>query len=156
MLRRSVVSAHYASVRFGATLTLAGLIPSTGTVGDVFDNTLTKTPIGLYKTEAVRDDSPFRRGPLRRLADVELLIADWVHWYNTERPMHRPAASQRSNSRSSTTLQTRPNQRPHSHGVHRTRVHIYRRRTGRRCRRQTPGSVARWSWWGATARARFG
>lgn len=33
--------------------------------------------------------SPFRRGPLNRLADVELLTADWVHWYNTSRLMHR-------------------------------------------------------------------
>jgi putative transposase len=37
----------------------------------------------------VRKDSPFRRGPLDRLANVELLTADWVHWYNTHRLMHR-------------------------------------------------------------------
>jgi len=37
----------------------------------------------------VRKDSPFRRGPLDKLADVELLTADWVHWYNTSRLMHR-------------------------------------------------------------------
>ena len=37
----------------------------------------------------MRKDSPFRRGPLDRLADVELLTADWVHWYNTNRLMHR-------------------------------------------------------------------
>ncbi len=53
------------------------------------DNALAETTIGLYKTEAVRDDSPFRRGPLHRLADVELLTAEWVHWYNTDRLMHR-------------------------------------------------------------------
>lgn len=45
--------------------------------------------IALYKTEAVRDDSPFLRGPLHRPADVELLTAEWVHWYNTGRLMHR-------------------------------------------------------------------
>ena len=33
--------------------------------------------------------SPFRRGPLHRLTDVELLTAEWVHWYNTDRLMHR-------------------------------------------------------------------
>jgi hypothetical protein len=33
----------------------------------------------VYKTEAVLADSPFRRGPLQRLADVELLTAEWVH-----------------------------------------------------------------------------
>lgn len=30
-----------------------------------------------------------RRGPLHRLTDVELLTADWVGWYNTDRLMHR-------------------------------------------------------------------
>ena len=53
------------------------------------NNALAETTIGLYKTEAVREDSPFRYGPLQRLADVELLTADWVHWYNTARLMHR-------------------------------------------------------------------
>ena len=66
-----------------------GQIPSIGTVGDAFDNALAETTIGLYKTEAVRDDSPFRRGPLHRLVDVKLLTADWVGWYNTDRLMHR-------------------------------------------------------------------
>jgi transposase InsO family protein len=58
-------------------------------LGTAFDNALAETTIGLYKNEAVRDDSPFRRGPLHRLADVELLTADWVGWYNTDRLMHR-------------------------------------------------------------------
>lgn len=76
-------------MRFGETLSLSELVPSIGTVGDTFDNALAETTIGLYKTEAVRDDSPFRRGPLQRLADVEMLTADWVHWYNNDRLMHR-------------------------------------------------------------------
>lgn len=37
----------------------------------------------------MRADSPFPRGPLGWLADVEMLTADWVHWYNTDRFMHR-------------------------------------------------------------------
>jgi putative transposase len=32
---------------------------------------------------------PFRRGPLRTLADVELITADYVFWYNQQRLMHR-------------------------------------------------------------------
>lgn len=80
---------QYTAVRFGETLMLAGMTPSIGSVGDAFDNALAETTIGLYKTEAVREDSPFRRGPLNRLTDVELLTADWVHWYNTSRLMHR-------------------------------------------------------------------
>jgi putative transposase len=88
-LRPPVEPGQYTSVRFGETLSLSGLVPSIGSVGDAFDNALAETTIGLYKNEAVREDSPFRRGPLHRLADVELLTADWVHWYNTDRLMHR-------------------------------------------------------------------
>lgn len=68
---------------------LSGMVPSIGSVGDAFYNALAETTIGLYKTEAIRDDSPFRRGPLNRLADLEALTADWVYWYNTSRLMHR-------------------------------------------------------------------
>jgi putative transposase len=33
--------------------------------------------------------SLFRRGPLQRLGDVELITADYVAWYNQQRLMHR-------------------------------------------------------------------
>ena len=76
-------------MKFGETLALSGLVASIGSVGDAYDNALAETTIGLYKHEAIRDDSPFRHGPLHRLTDVELLTADWVNWYNTDRLMHR-------------------------------------------------------------------
>jgi len=88
-IHHSDAGSQYTSVRFGETLALSGLVASIGSVGDAFDNALAETTIGLYKTEAIRDDSPFRTGPLRRLADVEALTAAWVHWYNTSRLMHR-------------------------------------------------------------------
>ena len=50
---------------------LSGLQPSVGSVGDAYDNALAETTIGLYKNECIRADSPFRRGPLRTLADVD-------------------------------------------------------------------------------------
>jgi hypothetical protein len=43
---------------------LEGLIPSVGTVGDAHANALCETTIGLYNTECLRDDSPFRNGPM--------------------------------------------------------------------------------------------
>ncbi|WP_276509310.1 IS3 family transposase [Mycolicibacterium fallax] len=89
VIHHSDAGSQYTSVCCGETLALSGLIPSIGSVGDAYDNALAETTIGLYKHEAVRADSPFRRGPLRRLADVELLTADWVSWYNTDRIMHR-------------------------------------------------------------------
>ncbi|WP_327167583.1 IS3 family transposase, partial [Mycolicibacterium mucogenicum] len=52
-------------------------------------NALAETTIGLYKNECVRADSPFRRGPLNTVGDVEYITADYVAWYNQQRLMHR-------------------------------------------------------------------
>ncbi len=88
-IHHSDAGSQYTAVRCGETLQLAGLVPSIGSVGDAYDNALAETTIGLYKTECVREDSPFRRGPLRTLADLEEITSAWVAWYNTSRLMHR-------------------------------------------------------------------
>jgi putative transposase len=91
VLHRPIELAQYTSVHFTETLMLAGLTPSIGTVGDALDNALAETTIGLYKTECIPEDSPFRNGPLDTLADVEQITSAWVWWYNTDRLMHRLA-----------------------------------------------------------------
>ena len=53
------------------------------------DNALAETTIGLYKTECIRDGSPFRAGPVRTQADRVEITSARVHWYNTSRLMHR-------------------------------------------------------------------
>jgi putative transposase len=88
-IHHSDAGSQYTAVRFTETLQLHGIDPSIGTVGDAYDNALAETTIGLYKTECIRDDSPFRRGPLTGLSSVEAITAVWVHWYNTSRLMHR-------------------------------------------------------------------
>jgi putative transposase len=88
-IHHSDAGSQYTSVHFGQTLFLEGLTPSIGSVGDAYDNALAETTIGLYKTECVRAGSPFRRGPIRTLADLEQITSTWVHWYNTRRLMHR-------------------------------------------------------------------
>ncbi len=85
----SDAGSHYTSARFGETLAPSGLVASVGTAADAFDNNLAETTIELPKTDAVRNDSPFRRGQLHRLTDIELLTAEWVHRYNADRLMHR-------------------------------------------------------------------
>lgn len=37
---------------------MEGIAASIGSVGDAYDNALTETTIGLFKTEAVTKDSP--------------------------------------------------------------------------------------------------
>ena len=88
-IHHSDAGSQYTAIHFTETLMLSGLIPSIGTVGDALDNALAETTIGLYKTECVREGSPFRNGPLRTLADLEDITSAWVHWYNTSRLMHR-------------------------------------------------------------------
>jgi putative transposase len=88
-IHHSDAGSQYTSLRFGETLLLEGLIPSVGTVGDALDNALAETTIGLYKTECIRDGSPFRTGPIATLSDLERITSAWVHWYNTARLMHR-------------------------------------------------------------------
>lgn len=75
----------YTSHRYTENLQLEGLRPSVGTTGDAYDNACAESLIGLYKTEALRADSPFRTGPLTGLGDAQYVTAAWVHWYNNER-----------------------------------------------------------------------
>ena len=88
-IHHSDAGSQYTAIHFGETLSLSGLRPSIGSVGDAYDNALAEATIGLYKNECIRADSPFRRGPLRNLGDVELITADYVSWYNQQRLMHR-------------------------------------------------------------------
>jgi putative transposase len=88
-IHHSDAGSQYTSVHLGESLLLAGMVPSIGSVGDAYDNALAETIIGLYKTECIRNGSPFRTGPLNRLSDLEEATATWVHWYNNHRLMHR-------------------------------------------------------------------
>lgn len=88
-IHHSDAGSQYTAVHFGETLMLEGLRPSIGSVGDAYDNALAETTIGLYKTECVRDGSPFRTGPIATLADLEEITSAWVAWYDNDRLMHR-------------------------------------------------------------------
>ena len=71
---------QYTSIAFTERLVQAGADPSVGSVGDAYDNALAETTIGLYKTELIRAE-----GPWRDVSHVEAATMEWVHWYNTER-----------------------------------------------------------------------
>jgi len=71
---------QYVSIRYTERLAEAGIEPSVGSVGDSYDNALAESLIGLYKTEVIR-----RQGPWRNLDQVEFATLDWVDWFNNER-----------------------------------------------------------------------
>lgn len=58
-----------------------GADPSTGTVGDSFDNAMAEAVNNLYKTELIR-----QRGPRQAVEQVELATLEWVWWWNNSRP----------------------------------------------------------------------
>jgi transposase InsO family protein len=71
---------QYLALRYTERLVTAGIAPSVGTVGDSYDNALAESVIGLYKTEVIR-----RQGPWRHVEAVEFATLAWVDWFNTRR-----------------------------------------------------------------------
>jgi len=80
LVHHSDAGSQYTSFAFTAHLIEAGIGASIGTVGDALDNALMESTIGLYKTELIK-----KQGPWRGLADVELATAGYVDWFNTRR-----------------------------------------------------------------------
>lgn len=70
----------YTSISFTDRLVDEGIDPSVGSVGDAYDNSLAESQIGLYKSELIHHE-----GPWRDVDQVEVAIAGWVLWFNTER-----------------------------------------------------------------------
>ena len=75
---------QYTALRFTEHLTLEGIAPSIGSVGDAYDNCLMESIIGLFKTECLRP-GPFVKDPLKTLSDVEFATMAWVDWWNNRR-----------------------------------------------------------------------
>ncbi|ANI91882.1 Putative transposase for insertion sequence element IS986/IS6110 [Dietzia timorensis] len=75
---------QYVSLAYTDKLTLDGIAPSIGSVGDAFDNALMETINGLFKTECIRT-TVFHDGPYKTISDVEFATAGWVDWYNTRK-----------------------------------------------------------------------
>jgi transposase InsO family protein len=71
---------QYLSMRYTNRLADAGIAPSVGSRGDSYDNALAESIIGLFKTEVIR-----RNGPWRHLEAVEFATLEWVDWFNHRR-----------------------------------------------------------------------
>ena len=71
---------QYLAIRYTERLADAGAVTSVGSKGDSYDNALAETVNGLYKTELIR-----AQGPWRTADQVELATAAWVAWWNEQR-----------------------------------------------------------------------
>ena len=80
VLRRLLEPKQYTSLRFTQRLADAGVAPSTGSVGDSYDNAVAESFFGSLKTELIYRHSWASRH------DAELAIVAWIEgWYNPER-----------------------------------------------------------------------
>lgn len=80
VVQHSDAGAQYTALRYSDRLAEVGAIASIGTVGDSYDNALAETVVGLYKTECVKLDGPFKT-----VDELELATLSWVHWFNEHR-----------------------------------------------------------------------
>ncbi|MEU8942375.1 IS3 family transposase [Streptomyces goshikiensis] len=83
-IHHSDAGSQYTSVRFTEHLSIKGIRPSVGSVGDPYDNALMETINGLYRAECIRTQV-FHDGPWRTVSDVEYATASWVEWHNNRR-----------------------------------------------------------------------
>ena len=80
LIHHSDRGVQYVSIRYADRLNEVGIEPSVGSVGDSYDNALAETVIGLFKTEVIR-----QQGPWRNVDDVEFATLRWVDWFNNKR-----------------------------------------------------------------------
>lgn len=80
LIHHSDHGVQYLSIRYTDRLADVGIEPSVGSVGDSYDNALAETINGLYKTEVIHPN-----GPWRNVDDVEFATLTWVDWFNNRR-----------------------------------------------------------------------
>ena len=79
-MRQPLEPKQYTHIRYTERLDEVGAAPSIGSVGDSYDNAMAETTIGLFKTELIAP-----QGPWRTADDVELATLAYVDWFNTTR-----------------------------------------------------------------------
>ncbi|QKT11913.1 transposase [Rhodococcus sp. W8901] len=80
MLHRPVELAQYTSIAFTKRLVDASIDASIGATGNSYDNALAESINGLYKTELIK-----AQGPWRTVDQVEVATLEWVDWFNHRR-----------------------------------------------------------------------
>ncbi|EOO9637857.1 IS3 family transposase [Escherichia coli] len=82
-IHHSDKGSQYVSLAYTERLKEAGLLASTGSTGDSYDNAMAESINGLYKAEVIH------RKRWKNRAEVELATLTWVDWYNNRRLLGR-------------------------------------------------------------------
>ncbi len=80
LIHHSDAGSQYTSFALAEHLERERIAASIGSVGDAYDNALMESTIGLYKTELIKPQRPWKT-----LAAVELATAEWADWCNHRR-----------------------------------------------------------------------
>ena len=80
LIAHSDAGGQYVSVTYTDRLAEIHALPSIGSIGDSYDNALAETVNGLYKTELIR-----RQAPWRNAEHVELATLSYIDWFNNRR-----------------------------------------------------------------------
>ncbi|MDO0929963.1 IS3 family transposase [Streptomyces sp. TG1A-8] len=80
LIHHSDAGSQYTSFKLAEHLDAAGIAASIGSVGDAYDNALMENTIGLFKTELIKPQRPWKT-----LSQVELATAEWVDCYRHRR-----------------------------------------------------------------------
>ena len=80
LIHHSDRGVQYPSIRYTERLEEAGIETSVGSRGDSYDSAMAESVIGLYKTEVIRHE-----GPWKNLEEVEFATLEWVDWFNNAR-----------------------------------------------------------------------
>ncbi|EPR0133590.1 IS3 family transposase [Escherichia coli] len=82
-IHHSDKGSQYVSLAYTERLKEAGLLASTGSTGNSYDNAMAESINGLYKAEVIH------RKSWKNRAEVELATLTWVDWYNNRRLLGR-------------------------------------------------------------------
>jgi transposase InsO family protein len=80
LIAHSDAGSQYTSISYTERLAEIGAAPSIGSVGDPIDNAVAESTIGLYKTELINPQRPWRT-----VDEVEFATFEYVDWFNNRR-----------------------------------------------------------------------
>ena len=79
LIHHSDHGSQYVSLAYHQHLVDAGIVESTGSVGDSYDNALAENVNGSYKNEIIHTRC------WADVLEVEIATFEWVHWWNSKR-----------------------------------------------------------------------
>jgi putative transposase len=80
LVHHTDAGSQYTSIAFTERLAAIGVSPSIGSVGDAYDNALAESVIGLYKSELINPNKPWKT-----VEQVEIATLHYTDWFNNTR-----------------------------------------------------------------------